>query len=327
MHYIYITTNIINGKKYIGQRKCPDNKIPKTDPYLGSGTALIKAINKYGKDNFTKEIFRTCQTQKQADRIETKLIIRHNACDDDMYYNISCGGQNNRSENHSEITSKVMSNFYKDDYNYTSNRIKVNRQRYLNGLKPTFYTIAERDLHNLRLKFTKEHNDKQRAYKNKVKALAKSVWRNSEAYNTIKQQKYDDNKGKRIDAGAMSWQTNRDGRIASMRDTWDKRKTNGYVVDNDYKRKLAIAKLELSGNYLGLYLVNNGMVNILSIRGSMSNLLSRSYKDIRNYTKQLDNVCQLINSNDVPMTVSLLHELVSKSRLFKGLDVYYIIDL
>jgi hypothetical protein len=30
-YYIYETKNITNGKTYIGQRKCPNEKIPETD--------------------------------------------------------------------------------------------------------------------------------------------------------------------------------------------------------------------------------------------------------------------------------------------------------
>ena len=44
--FIYITTNHINGKKYIGQRKY--DKQGKWKEYLGSGVVLSKAIKKYG---------------------------------------------------------------------------------------------------------------------------------------------------------------------------------------------------------------------------------------------------------------------------------------
>lgn len=47
---IYKTTNIINGKFYIGQDS-------KNDPnYLGSGLLLNRAIEKYGIENFKKEM-------------------------------------------------------------------------------------------------------------------------------------------------------------------------------------------------------------------------------------------------------------------------------
>ena len=47
---VYLITNLINGKRYIGM----DSK--NNPQYLGSGTLILKAIKKYGKENFKKEI-------------------------------------------------------------------------------------------------------------------------------------------------------------------------------------------------------------------------------------------------------------------------------
>lgn len=42
--YIYLTTNLVNGKQYIGQHKGELN-----DSYFGSGTNITKALIKYGR--------------------------------------------------------------------------------------------------------------------------------------------------------------------------------------------------------------------------------------------------------------------------------------
>ena len=47
-HTIYVTTNKINGKKYIGKHQTSDLN----DNYLGSGILLKQAIKKYGKKKF-----------------------------------------------------------------------------------------------------------------------------------------------------------------------------------------------------------------------------------------------------------------------------------
>lgn len=49
--YIYKTTNILNNKIYIGQSSKDINV-----KYFGSGLVLLKAIKKYGENNFIKEI-------------------------------------------------------------------------------------------------------------------------------------------------------------------------------------------------------------------------------------------------------------------------------
>ena len=52
--YIYITTNIINNKKYIGKRQKPEFD----KNYKGSGRYLKNAINKYGIENFNTKILK-----------------------------------------------------------------------------------------------------------------------------------------------------------------------------------------------------------------------------------------------------------------------------
>lgn len=49
-YYVYLTTNLVNNKKYIGQHY---GEV--TDSYIGSGSILKKAIEKYGKNNFKKK--------------------------------------------------------------------------------------------------------------------------------------------------------------------------------------------------------------------------------------------------------------------------------
>jgi len=65
MYIIYKTTNLINGKIYVGQHKTDI----KEDGYLGSGKLLRLAILKYGINNFIREILATCDTRKSADML------------------------------------------------------------------------------------------------------------------------------------------------------------------------------------------------------------------------------------------------------------------
>ena len=91
-YYIYLTTNIINGKRYIGQRS--SNQEPMLDPYLGSGKYLTRAINKYKKYNFSKQIIEVVKTPEELNEREIYWIKKYNAVEDDNFYNISEGGKN-----------------------------------------------------------------------------------------------------------------------------------------------------------------------------------------------------------------------------------------
>ena len=47
--YVYLTTNLINNKKYIGRRT---SEVFLDTKYLGSGIHLLNAVKKYGKENY-----------------------------------------------------------------------------------------------------------------------------------------------------------------------------------------------------------------------------------------------------------------------------------
>ena len=89
--YIYKITNKINGKIYIGQHKQTTIK-ENVDRYLGSGILIKKAQDKYGKENFTKEIVEYCNEEDVNDR-EVYWIRFYNSITPNGY-NITKGGQN-----------------------------------------------------------------------------------------------------------------------------------------------------------------------------------------------------------------------------------------
>lgn len=86
--FIYITTNMVNGKRYIGQRKF--NKGWKY--YLGSGRALKMAISKYGKENFVRDIVDIAYSNKELNKLEYEWINNYNAVRNSNYYNLALGG-------------------------------------------------------------------------------------------------------------------------------------------------------------------------------------------------------------------------------------------
>lgn len=114
VYYIYKTINNINKKYYIGQRCYHGDNILQDD-YLGSGTLLRRAIKKYGKKNFEKQILQICKTKSELDIIE-KEIINEKIINDENSYNIALGGTGgNLGEIINEKIRKICnSSIYKD---------------------------------------------------------------------------------------------------------------------------------------------------------------------------------------------------------------------
>jgi group I intron endonuclease len=83
---VYKTTNLINGKIYVGQ----DSKNDKN--YLGSGVILLKAIKKYGITAFKKEIIDVAETKEELNTKEIFWINEYNSRDKNIGYNITAGG-------------------------------------------------------------------------------------------------------------------------------------------------------------------------------------------------------------------------------------------
>lgn len=90
--YIYLTKNLINNKKYIGQRKWDNEETISEDNYLGSGKIFKQAIKKYGEENFEKEILCICFSQEELNDKEKFYIEKTNAVKSSEYYNIHAGG-------------------------------------------------------------------------------------------------------------------------------------------------------------------------------------------------------------------------------------------
>ena len=87
-YFIYKTTNKINNKYYIGQHhtECID------DGYLGSGNVFLKALKKYGKDNFHREILEFADSPESLNELEKRYITMEDIQSDNCYNQMSGGG-------------------------------------------------------------------------------------------------------------------------------------------------------------------------------------------------------------------------------------------
>lgn len=89
IHYIYKTTNLINGKIYIGVKT---NSRHFDDGYFGSGTVLNRAIKKHGIQNFKKEVLWNFATPEECFNKEKEIVTEDFVKKSDTY-NVALGGR------------------------------------------------------------------------------------------------------------------------------------------------------------------------------------------------------------------------------------------
>ena len=100
--YIYLTTCLVNGKKYIGQSINDRDR----NTYLGSGIAFKNALKKYGKDNFVKTILvDNISCLDELNELERDFISKYD-CLSPNGYNLDLGGTNKGRM--SELTKKKI---------------------------------------------------------------------------------------------------------------------------------------------------------------------------------------------------------------------------
>ena len=91
-NYFYKITNKINNNFYYGVHTT--NNL--NDGYFGSGTAISKAVLKYGKGNFIKENLKFFSTAEEAFNYEAE-IVNEDMIKDPNCYNIILGGSGSHS--------------------------------------------------------------------------------------------------------------------------------------------------------------------------------------------------------------------------------------
>lgn len=103
--YIYKTTNIVNNKIYIGQHRYSAFD----ETYIGSGTLLWKAINKYGRDNFICEMLEECNSFEELNVKENYYIQLYKSNNLEIGYNMTSGGQGTVDYKHTEVAKQKIS--------------------------------------------------------------------------------------------------------------------------------------------------------------------------------------------------------------------------
>ncbi|AIK68334.1 homing endonuclease [Rhizobium phage vB_RleM_P10VF] len=84
--FVYLTTNTINGMKYVGRHKGNPDKDQK---YLGSGKLFTRAVRKYGRDVFERETLQICETKEKLFEAEEFWIRKLDAVASSNFYNVT----------------------------------------------------------------------------------------------------------------------------------------------------------------------------------------------------------------------------------------------
>lgn len=94
MGYIYLITNTVNGKKYVGQTQREDieTRWKQHRKQRSCGRCLLSAYKKYGIDKFKFQIICICFNE-DCDIYETEYITKFNTLSPNGY-NLEAGGKN-----------------------------------------------------------------------------------------------------------------------------------------------------------------------------------------------------------------------------------------
>ncbi|QDP47295.1 MAG: putative endonuclease [Prokaryotic dsDNA virus sp.] len=129
LFYVYKTTNLINGKTYVGAHK----QVYFTDTYIGCGirsqkdaeykqcrkSYFSKAVVEFGYNNFKKEVLMYFNNMEEAYEYEASIVTEEWAKSDDNY-NVSIGGR--------------VSYMSEDGRRRLSERMKIDNPTFKNGV-------------------------------------------------------------------------------------------------------------------------------------------------------------------------------------------------
>lgn len=214
-HFIYKTTNRVNGKTYIGLHST-DNL---DDGYLGSGVAFKSALKKYGKENFKREILQLYNSLDELIKAEEEIVTEEWVAGRDNY-NLKTGGLSGGklSNESKEKISKTLKKKYetgelKPNTNKPYDITDKHKEKISKSLKKR-YELVEHHLKNTE-PWNKGKTGVQEAW-NKGKELPNISDEHKEKISKTLKERYKNVKHNRV--GVEPWNKGKKG----LQEAWNK---------------------------------------------------------------------------------------------------------
>lgn len=113
VYSVYIHTNRLNGKMYVGCTKSVKNRWYKSG--YRTSTKFYKAIQKYGWENFLHEVIASNLSKQEAENFEDLLIKSLRTNEDEFGYNTCTGGQSWLGRENPNYGKHTLSKVYTED--------------------------------------------------------------------------------------------------------------------------------------------------------------------------------------------------------------------
>lgn len=152
-HFIYKTTNLKNGKYYIGMHSTSNLN----DGYLGSGKRLRRSVRKYGKENFKLEILEFFDDRESLVKRERELV-NEEVIKDAMCMNLMIGGKGGFISDKQQKYRSICANKKHNELLKTN---ETYRNSYIEKMKIASYTCYIKRKENGRTLFHLDWTGKQ----------------------------------------------------------------------------------------------------------------------------------------------------------------------
>lgn len=212
---IYIITNIVNAKQYVGITKNLKYRWSQHSKMNGSSPYLHSAIKKHGVENFVFSHIATAYDLDCAQHIEKILIADHNTKSPNGY-NLTDGGEGVNGLSVSDETKKVLSQkskqMWADPLHFEEQKVLRSSEAYKKSQSDKTKAAMARPEVIEKLKKPKNHGEKIRAIKTGQKQSDETIAKRAKK-NTGKKRS-DETRLKMSAANKAAWAIRKAKRLA-----------------------------------------------------------------------------------------------------------------